>query len=76
MGAEDTDSEPRVWLNRTMTSSGLAMARSLGDHEFKAVGVTAEPEVSEHHVRNRDEFLIGATDGVWGVLSSQVNHSP
>mmetsp|Transcript_4263 Transcript_4263/g.12660 ORF Transcript_4263/g.12660 Transcript_4263/m.12660 type:complete len:252 (-) Transcript_4263:351-1106(-) len=71
VGAEDDESEQRVWLDRNMMSAGLAMARSLGDHEFKAVGVTAEPEITEHHIRSRDEFLIGATDGVWGVLSSQ-----
>lgn len=32
MGSVDENSEIRVWLNKDMSSSGLSMARSLGDH--------------------------------------------
>ena len=35
----------RVWLDAEMTLPGLAMARSIGDHLVKTVGVIAEPDV-------------------------------
>ena len=35
----------RVWIDAEMTLPGLAMARSIGDHLVKTVGVIAEPEV-------------------------------
>ena len=66
---EDESEEPRVWLDRDL-SQGIAMTRSLGDSSFSKVGVTAEPEITEYSVSRRDEFLIAATDGIWGVLSS------
>jgi len=46
------------------------MARSIGDHAVKSVGVIAEPVVSFHDVLETDEFLILATDGVWEFVSS------
>jgi serine/threonine protein phosphatase PrpC len=61
----------RVWLDAGFTQIGLAMARSLGDHAVKPVGVIAEPVVSHHKLREEDDFLIIATDGVWEFLSSQ-----
>ena len=38
----------RVWLDAEFTQVGLAMARSIGDHAVKGVGVIAEPEVLVH----------------------------
>lgn len=35
------------------------------------VGVTAEPECSAVDLGPSDRFLVLASDGVWGVLSSQ-----
>jgi len=61
----------RVWLDAKYTQIGLAMARSLGDHAVKPVGVIAEPVVSHHKLRDEDDFMIIATDGVWEFLSSQ-----
>ena len=51
---------------------GLAMSRSLGDWEWKAVGVTAEPlidiiDLSKHP----NAFLIAASDGMWGMRRDQ-----
>lgn len=46
------------------------MARSIGDHAVKSIGVIAEPVVSFHNVCENDEFLILATDGVWEFISS------
>ena len=61
----------RVWLDAECTQIGLAMARSIGDHAVKQVGVIAEPVVSSHEVTKDDEFVIFATDGVWEFLSSE-----
>ena len=55
-----------------MTQIGLAMARSIGDHAVKGVGVIAEPVVSVHNIDEElDEFVIIATDGVWEFISSE-----
>lgn len=57
----------RVWHN----FRGLAMARSIGDHNAKAVGVIAEPEVTHYTITEEDAMMIMASDGVWEFLSSQ-----
>lgn len=41
----------RVWLDAEMTQIGLAMARSIGDHAVKSIGVVAEPEVTKHTIK-------------------------
>ena len=46
------------------------MARSIGDHAVKPIGVIAEPVVSFHDINENDSFLILATDGVWEFISS------
>ena len=62
----------RVWLDADLTQVGLAMARSIGDHAVKGVGVIAEPEVLTHEVNpEEDRFLLLASDGVWEFLSSE-----
>ncbi len=62
----------RVWLDADFTQVGLAMARSIGDHAVKGVGVIAEPEVLTHEFRaGADKFLLFASDGVWEFISSQ-----
>lgn len=62
----------RVWLDSNFTQIGLAMARSIGDHAVKSIGVIAEPEVKIHDIdTEKDEFVIIATDGVWEFISSQ-----
>jgi len=73
---EEWGGPARVWLDPEMTLPGLAMARSIGDHLVKSVGVTAEPEcrylrieqgsVSDSH----KSFIILASDGVWEFISS------
>lgn len=54
----------------------LAMSRSLGDWEWKEVGVTAEPIVNVidlHQSRYKDAslFLIAASDGMWDVRKQE-----
>mmetsp|Transcript_1858 Transcript_1858/g.3688 ORF Transcript_1858/g.3688 Transcript_1858/m.3688 type:complete len:108 (-) Transcript_1858:96-419(-) len=46
------------------------MARSIGDHAVKPVGVIADPAVTSHDLTDEDEFMIVATDGVWEFVSS------
>jgi len=46
------------------------MARSIGDHAVKGVGVIAEPVVETHRIVPGDEFVIMATDGVWEFIDS------
>jgi serine/threonine protein phosphatase PrpC len=60
----------RVWLDVDCTQIGLAMARSLGDHAVKPIGVIAEPVVTFYDIQPEDEFVIFATDGVWEFISS------
>lgn len=61
----------RVWLDKAMTQIGLAMARSIGDHAVKAIGVVAEPEITKHTIVAGDKFIVLASDGVWEFISSQ-----
>jgi len=61
----------RVWLDEDYTQIGLAMARSIGDHAVKAIGVIADPVVTTHNLIESDKFLIIATDGVWEFISSE-----
>lgn len=44
----------RVWLDAAMTQIGLAMARSIGDHAVKSIGVVAEPEITTHTIAVRE----------------------
>jgi serine/threonine protein phosphatase PrpC len=47
---------------------GLAMSRSIGDWEWKKVGVTAEPLVDVIDLSNQTHsFLIAASDGLWDL---------
>ena len=45
-----------------MTLPGLAMARSIGDHLVKTVGVIPEPEVTKYAVKPGDDFLVAALE--------------
>jgi serine/threonine protein phosphatase PrpC len=60
----------RVWLDADCTQIGLAMARSIGDHAVKQVGVIAEPVVTFHDIQPDDDFVVLATDGVWEFIES------
>ncbi|KAL6841992.1 hypothetical protein ACP4OV_028192 [Aristida adscensionis] len=59
----------RVWLPK-YNSPGLAMARAFGDFCLKDHGLISRPDVSYHHITEKDEFIVLATDGVWDVLSN------
>jgi hypothetical protein len=48
----------------------LAISRTFGDRDFKAFGVTAEPDIVRRDLEEGDEYVILATDGVWDKLSN------
>jgi protein phosphatase 2C family protein 2/3 len=69
---EEWGGPARVWLDANMTLPGLAMARSIGDHLVKSVGVTAEPEVKPFALQSdKQQIIVLASDGVWEFISSQ-----
>lgn len=49
----------------------LATSRSIGD-EYLRPYVISKPEVTVTKRTNDDEFLILASDGLWGVMSSEI----
>ena len=66
--------DPRViYYSETLKENvGLAMSRSIGDWEFAAVGVIAEPTIDVIDLSNaplsdseRIVFLMAASDGLW-----------
>ena len=69
---EEWGGPARVWLDPEMTLPGLAMARSIGDHLVKSVGVTAEPECRYLRIDQGSDksFIILASDGVWEFITS------
>lgn len=48
----------------------LAVTRAFGNNAMKHI-VDAEPEVVEHQVNAKDEFIIIASDGVWDLLTNE-----
>jgi serine/threonine protein phosphatase PrpC len=69
---EEWGGPARVWLDANMTLPGLAMARSIGDHLVSAIGVCAEPEITQFEVKEDEcKFMVMASDGVWEFIESQ-----
>lgn len=50
----------------------LAMSRALGDHALRPYGVIADPDVAMYTRQPEDEFLLLASDGLWGTVSNEV----
>jgi len=68
---EEWGGPARVWLDASMTLPGLAMARSIGDHLVKEIGVIADPVVTQQQVDlKKDKFMVMASDGVWEFIES------
>jgi serine/threonine protein phosphatase PrpC len=59
----------RVWV-KSHHYPGLAMSRSIGDKVAQAVGVNALPEIFKRKLRQKDKFLVLASDGVFDVLDN------
>eukprot|EP01083_Nonionella_stella_P215772 776277_1 len=60
----------RVWLGR-QDIPGLAMSRSFGDEVARTVGVISKPIVKKHKLKERDQFIVLGSDGVFEFLSNQ-----
>ena len=45
---------------------GLMPTRTLGDGQFKSIGIISDPEVFHHKIpRGKGIYLVAATDGLW-----------
>ena len=80
----DDDERARIvkaggFVQEGRVNGSLALSRAIGDLEYKQGKslppqdqiVTAYPELMEQTLREGDEFLVLACDGIWDVLSSQ-----
>lgn len=52
-------------------NTGIAIARSLGDGEWKAVGVSAEPSTLSMSRTADERCIIVASDGLWEFVSNE-----
>ncbi|ORZ20362.1 phosphatase 2C-domain-containing protein [Absidia repens] len=60
-------------------NGNLALSRALGDFEFKQrddlgpeeQAVTADPDITEHRITEKDDFVIIACDGIWDCMTNQ-----
>lgn len=60
----------RVWLAR-QDIPGLAMSRSFGDEVAQTVGVISDPDVKKVTLKDRDQFLVLGSDGIFEFMSNQ-----
>jgi len=59
-----------VWAGTWRVGGVLAVSRAFGDKPLKRY-VIATPDIREESLRDDDEFLILASDGLWDVISNQ-----
>eukprot|EP00615_Pteridomonas_danica_P000959 CAMPEP_0114345648 /NCGR_PEP_ID=MMETSP0101-20121206/12416_1 /TAXON_ID=38822 ORGANISM="Pteridomonas danica, Strain PT" /NCGR_SAMPLE_ID=MMETSP0101 /ASSEMBLY_ACC=CAM_ASM_000211 /LENGTH=546 /DNA_ID=CAMNT_0001481779 /DNA_START=23 /DNA_END=1663 /DNA_ORIENTATION=+ len=61
------------FVNNKRVNGQLAVSRALGDHDYKRPKglVTCSPEMTNIRLKEKDEFLLIACDGLWDVLTSQ-----
>ena len=80
----DEDERARIqnaggFVQEGRVNGSLALSRAIGDLEYKRSKtlpaheqiVTAHPEITVTELKEGDEFLIIACDGIWDVLTSQ-----
>jgi len=51
--------------------TGARIQNLIPTHYESPPYLTAQPEISHHMLRNRDRFMVLATDGLWDMMSSQ-----
>ena len=61
---------PHRVFSKTEDGPGLAVARTLGDLQGHAIGVSCEPEITYKLMDNEDRFIIIGSDGIWDMLNS------
>ena len=69
--SEDNSGDPPRLYRMDLMGPGCAFTRSIGDGEGERIGVFAEPELVSKKLREQDQFICLASDGVWEFLSSQ-----
>lgn len=65
--------------NDGRVKGGLNLSRAFGDHQYKTNDklelkdqmISAFPDMKCHDVRDEDEFMILACDGIWNVMTNQ-----
>jgi serine/threonine protein phosphatase PrpC len=65
-----TDGTKPTSVDASVSMTGLAMSRSLGDEYAHNVGVSSKPHTFYSNLSRMDEFLILASDGVWDVVGN------
>jgi integrin-linked kinase-associated serine/threonine phosphatase 2C len=58
----------RVWADED--GPGLGLTRCLGNFGSKKIGVTCTPDIQKLNLKEVDQFVVIATDGLWEVMSS------
>lgn len=62
----------RVYETRMDVLSAVSEAvRTLPPHYLTPPYLSAQPEVTRHHIRSADKFLVLATDGLWELMHRQ-----
>lgn len=69
------------WVEFNRVNGNLALSRALGDFVFKRNSqkvpqeqiVTAFPDIEVRKVTEDWEFLLMACDGIWDVMTNEVN---
>lgn len=62
----------RVYETRLDVLSAISEAvRTLPPHYLTPPYLSAQPEVTRHHIRPTDKFLVLATDGLWELMHRQ-----
>lgn len=60
---------PRLWLKHKRLP-GLLTSRVFGDLIVKHIA-SSEPEMTSHVLVEEDQFVVLATDGIWGQMSNE-----
>ncbi len=58
----------RIWADEH--GPGLGSTRSIGDFLGKKIGMLSTPQIQKLNLKEFDQFVVIATDGIWEVLSS------
>ena len=59
----------RVWI-KNKNIPGLAMSRAFGDKIFSKVGVISTPDILFLKYKERDKFIVIASDGLWMYVNN------
>jgi hypothetical protein len=62
----------RVFHATNRVRPGLAVSRSLGDVEAHAVGVSSDPDILHIELKEEEDVIILASDGIWDMMSGKM----